>query len=120
MPSTFSSPHHEKFGIYEQRPRAKQKTFLEGYQFKEVSINDPKDIQAGDHLICRRGLYDHHMLCTDNCTDQLKIIEYSGPASSFSAPLSSVISKDLTVFGKIKERSYPVKEFLTKNVSRDI
>ena len=121
MPSTFSTPHREKFGTYEQGPRAKQKEFMEGYQFKEVSIKDPKDIQAGDHLICRKeGLYDHHMLCTEFCNDQLKIIEYNGPAGSISAVSSGVASKDLTVFGKIEEASYPVKEFLKKNVRRDI
>lgn len=121
MPSTFSTPHREKFGTYEQGPRAKQKEFMEGYQFKEVSIKDPKDIQAGDHLICRKeGLYDHHMLCTEFCNDQLKIIEYNGPAGSISAVSSGVASKDLTVFGKIEEASYPVKEFLKKNILKII
>ena len=121
MPSTFSTLHREKFGTYEQGPRAKQKEFIEGYQFKELSVKDPKEIQAGDHLVRRKeGLYDHHMLCTDNCTDQLKIIEYGGPAGSISAVLSAVASKDLTVFGKVEERSYPVEEFLKKKVRRDI
>ena len=122
MPSTFSTPHREKFDTYERGQRAKQKEFMERYQFQEVSIKDSKDIQAGDHLISRKGLYDHHMLCSNKCPDQVTIIEYTGPATgSISADvLSSVASKDLLVFGKVVEQSYPVTEFLKQKVRRDI
>lgn len=118
MPSTFSTPYREELAKYEQGPRAKQKEFMERFQFEEVSIKDSKDIQAGDHLISRKGLYDHHMLCSDKCTDQLKIIEYSGPVTgNISADvLSSVASKGLFAFGKVVERSYPVTEFLKKKI----
>ena len=120
MPPAFSTPLGDKFNAYEQGPRAKQREFLERYQFEEVPIKDPKDIQVGDHLISRKvGLYDHHMLCTDNCNDQLKIVEYTGPATG-SNSVSSIAWKDLTVFGKVMEQSYSVTEFLKKKVRRDI
>ncbi|XP_068713677.1 uncharacterized protein [Montipora foliosa] len=120
MPTAFSTSYHEKLREYEQVSRAKQKEFMESYEFEEVSIRDPSGIQAGDHLIRRENSYDHHMLCTGTCTDQIEIIEYTGPSFGISAVSRSVLSKDLTVFGKIKEQSYPIKKFLENKILKII
>ncbi|XP_068758987.1 uncharacterized protein [Montipora capricornis] len=120
MPTAFSTSHYEELREYEQVSRAKQKEFMERYEFHKVPIRDPSGIQAGDHLIRRENSYDHHMLCTGTYTDQIKIIEYTGHSVGISAVSSSVASKDATVFGKIKEQSYSVKEFLEKKILKVI
>ena len=129
MPTAFSVPVRENLRECQQGPRAKQKELLERYEFRGVPIGDPSDIQAGDHLI-RKGRkgkcqYYHHMLCTEGSyidtvtgAEHVKIIEYTGSYSGFSAVSSAVASKDLTVFGKIVERTYQVQEFLKKEVRR--
>ena len=129
MPTAFLSPVRENLRAYEQSSRAKQKELLERYryEFRKQPIEDHSDIQPGDHLICKgsKGNYHHHMLCTEGShidtvtgKEQVKIIEYTGPYSDFSAVSSSVTFKDLTVFGKIVEQIYHVQELLKKKVRR--
>lgn len=120
MPTAFSAPSREQWMKYEHSPMAKQQEFIEGYkdEFIKEPIYGPGSIQAGDHLVRKGKRYEHHMLCTgvSGERERVKIIEYTGPAWSFSASAKSASFKDVTGKGKIAETEYPVEDLVKNKV----
>ena len=117
---TVTAPSREEWMKYEKSPVTKQQELLERFQdeFVHVPITGSDSIREGDHLVVGRKKYDHHMLVTERNGDQVKIIEYTGPALGISPSAKSVSSKDLTVMGKIVEQCYSLKYLVDHKVCR--
>jgi len=119
---TVTAPSREEWMKYEKSPVTKQQELLERFQdeFVHVPITGSDSIREGDHLVVGRKKYDHHMLVTERNGDQVKIIEYTGPALGISPSAKSVSSKDLTVMGKIVEQCYSLKYLVDHKMQKVI
>ena len=118
MPTAFPALSREQWMKYEHSPMSKQQEFINGYKdkFIKVPIDGPGSIRAGDHLVRKGKGYCHHMLCTETSGEQVKIIEYTGPAWGYKASSKSASFKDVTGKGKIAEKAYSVEDLVKDEV----
>lgn len=107
-----------------QSSKAERQKFMESrYEECEVvAVTDSDSIKAGDHLVLNRAkgkcTYDHHMLCTSNKDNLVKVIHYTGPVWGISNVSRCTLFKDFSVMGGIEEKEFSLKELLEQGVGK--